>query len=427
MASVICDPNGLKRIQFIASDGSKKTIRLGKATTKQADAFKVRVEQLVLIATGATPVMDDEVARWVVGLGDKIHGRLAKVGLVQPRERTSATLGKFLDDYFASLSVKSGTETAYDHTRRYLNKFFGENRILRSIDPADADQWRQHLRDAKLSASTVARRVGVARQMFKRAVKWKLIHENPFADVKGGSQVNKARMFFVTRDMAEKVLDACIDAQWRLLFALSRFGGLRCPSEHLGLRWGDVDWEKGRMLIRSPKTEHHEGGESRMVPIFPELLPYLREVFELAEPGTEHVITRYRDPAVNLRTQLLRIIAKAGLQPWPKLWQNLRSTRETELAERYPLHVVCAWIGNSRAVAQQHYLQVTDEHFEQAAMVTTAPPNPIKKATQKATQQPDVLPRQVSQLPEETAFCGQKRDIAIPNEDLVGAVGFEPT
>jgi len=237
-------------------------------------------------------------------------------------------------------------------------------------------------------------------------------------------------MFFVTRDMAEKVLDACIDAQWRLLFALSRFGGLRCPSEHLGLKWGDVDWEKGRMLIRSPKTEHHEGGESRMVPIFPELLPYLREVFELAEPGTEHVITRYRDPAVNLRTQLLRIIAKAGLQPWPKLWQNLRSTRETELAERYPLHVVCAWIGNSRAVAQQHYLQVTDEHFEQASMIVTAYPfrsHPIKKATQNATQQPDELARQVSQLPEETAFYGQKRDIAEPNEILVGAVGFEPT
>ena len=69
---------------------------------------------------------------------------------------------------------------------------------------------------------------------------------------------------------------------------------------------------------------------------------------------------------MNLRTQLLRIIAKAGLTPWPKLFQNLRSTRETELAENNPLHVVVAWLGNSQLIAAKHYLQVTDEHFTQA-------------------------------------------------------------
>ena len=78
------------------------------------------------------------------------------------------------------------------------------------------------------------------------------------------------------------------------LFALRRYGGLRCPSEVLLLRWVDVDWEGSRMLIRSPKTEHHDGRECRMVPLFPELAPHLREVFEEAEPGSEHIVTRYR-------------------------------------------------------------------------------------------------------------------------------------
>ena len=71
--------------------------------------------------------------------------------------------------------------------------------------------------------------------------------------------------------------------------------------------------------------------------------------------------------AVNLRTRLQWIIKRAGLKPWPKLWQNLRSTRETELADQFPAHVAAAWIGNSVAVAVKHYLQVTDEHFEKAA------------------------------------------------------------
>ena len=33
----------------------------------------------------------------------------------------------------------------------------------------------------------------------------------------------------------------------------------------------------------------------------------------------------------------------------------------------FPLYVVCAWFGNSKAVAKKHYLRVTDEPFEAAA------------------------------------------------------------
>ena len=107
--------------------------------------------------------------------------------------------------------------------------------------------------------------------------------------------------------------------------------------------------------------------------------------FDEAEPGTEHVITRYRGSATNLRTQLHRIIRRAGLEPWPKVFQNLRSTRETELAEQFPMHVVCAWIGNSQPVAAKHYLQLTDEHFtraigDQSEEPVQAAQNPAQKA-----------------------------------------------
>ena len=99
--------------------------------------------------------------------------------------------------------------------------------------------------------------------------------------------------------------------------------------------------------------------------MFPELRPFLEEVFDQAEPGTGCVITRYRDTNSNLRTQLQRIIRRAGLKPRPKLFQNLRSTRQTELEELFPSHVVCAWVGNSKPVAAKNYLQVTDEHIQE--------------------------------------------------------------
>jgi hypothetical protein len=80
---------------------------------------------------------------------------------------------------------------------------------------------------------------------------------------------------------------------------------------------------------------------------------------------------------------------RLGVKPWPQRFQNLRSTRETELAERFPLHVVCAWIGNSQPVAAKHYLQITVEHFEQAALVSTG-------ALQNAQQQPAAPSRTVA-------------------------------
>lgn len=66
--------------------------------------------------------------------------------------------------------------------------------------------------------------------------------------------------------------------------------------------------------ILASKTEHHEGKGTRVLPIFPELRPYLKAVFDAAEPGTVHVITRYRGENSNLRTQLERILAKAGVK-----------------------------------------------------------------------------------------------------------------
>ena len=183
-----------------------------------------------------------------------------------------------------------------------------------------------------MADNTVRRVCGRAKQFFRAAERKRLILDSPFADMKGTNvRANKSREYFLTRTDAEKVLAACIDNQWRLLFVLSRYGGLRCPSEHLALRWDDVDWILGRMTIRSPKTEHHEGKESRVVPLFPELRAELQKVWNDVGPGVDvplsaPIITRYRDGNANLRTQFQRIIKAAGLTAWPKLFQNFRST-----------------------------------------------------------------------------------------------------
>ncbi len=86
----------------------------------------------------------------------------------------------------------------------------------------------------------------------------------------------------------------------------------------------------------------------------------------IAEPGEKYVITRYRASGSNLRTQLCRIIRRAGIEPWANVWHNLRRTRQTELEDTFPGHVVSAWLGNTEDTAREHYLMVRDEHFTRA-------------------------------------------------------------
>ncbi len=384
MASISAERNGRRVIQFFGGDGKRRSIRLGKASQRFAEAVKHKVENLVA-ASITGHALDDETARWVAALDTIMGDKLADVGLIPKRE--AATLAAFLDAVIASRSdVKPATAITFGNVRRNLVDHFGEDKPLRDITAGDADNWRLHLIREGLADNTVRRRCGIAKQMFTVAVRRRLIGFNPFADLTSAVRGNPSRYRYVTSADAAKIIDGCPDGETRLIFALCRYGGLRCASETAALKWSDVDWEHGRIRVRSPKTEHLEDHDSRVIPLFPEILPHLREAFEAAEPGVEHVLRRHPNPNQIYREVFERIIVRVGLKPWPKLFQNLRSSRETELAESWPLQVVCAWLGNSRLVAAKHYLQVTDDHFERAASVDGAGENGEPGALQNPVQ-----------------------------------------
>ena len=390
--ATLLQKGGRWSLQFrLRPNEDRRTVALGAMSEAQARATRERVEVLVrAIRAGSPP--DRSTAAWVADLSDDLHSRLARAGLATPRDNSDQgpavpLLGAFIDRYIEKRKADTnpGTRINYRQAKGYLVAYFGATRPMDRITQGDAEDFRLDLL-TRLADNTVRRVCGRAKQFFRAAIRHKLIAENPFVEMKCSIIENRERDRFITRDEAAKVLEACPDAQWRLLFALSRFGGLRCPSEHLGLRWQDIDWERSRMTVRSPKTAR-KGKPSRVVPIFPELRPYLEEVWEQAEPGAEYVITRYRDRESNLRTQLCRIIAKAGMEPWEKLFQNLRATRATELVSQgWPEYKVCAWLGHTEAVAKKHYWQVTDDDYRQAAGVTDRGLGPNGKALQMALQ-----------------------------------------
>lgn len=432
MASISTDKNGLRRILFKAPDGQRKTLHLGKMPLRSVKTVKHHVEQLAgAAAAGNAP--DTATVNWVADLDDPLYDKLANVGLVP--ERGSALLGEFLESYIEGRTdLKPGTTAGLRRAQSDLLAYFGADKPLREITAGDADGWRLFLLE-RVGENTARRLCGRARQFFRAAMRRGLLNDNPFADLPVVVQADHDRYFYVSREVAQKVLDACPDHEWRLLFVLSRFGGLRCPSEHLRLKWGHVDMANGRLTIPQPKVEHH-GRATRTIPMFPELRQYLVDAAYLAKAADpdgrldpeQFVITRYRDSNANLRTQLERIIRKAGIEPWPKPFQNLRSTRETELAEQYPLHVVVAWLGNSQPVAAKHYLQVTAEHFERAVgdVEQKAAGETARNPTRATSAQGRTATNGDTSATKNPAKRGAIREPALACASEAAQLGFEP-
>lgn len=264
MASASRDKNGTKRVLFTDGEGERRSVRLGDVTVKAAETFKLRVEAL-LQDKELNRSHDAELAGWLRALPARMHKRLERVGLAKPRSRAPAvTLRELLDRFDAAAVVKPATRAAYRQTTGSLKEHLGEDKPVNELTPADADKWRKAIsepdEDEKtLAPATVAKRVHVAKAIFKKAVKWGLIPSNPFEDLRAGSQSNPDRAYYVPSESIHAILAACPDDEWRAIVALSRYAGLRCPSEIMLLRWGDVNWDRGRLTVRSPKTAGHEG------------------------------------------------------------------------------------------------------------------------------------------------------------------------
>ena len=389
MASIAVSPNGHRRIQFYDGNKDRQTIPLGKCSKSLAESIKKRVESLLVVKILGGDISQED-AVWLAGKGQYIRPQLARVGLIPGEEPPPPVepvvkkgLSEFLDEFVAKNTEgkKPATLIVWKQAIRVLKEHMPKGIALEDITKGHAKAFQDKLKaNPNLSPTTVHKRIVFCRQFFQYAVDWKLIAENPFVDLKNRRPKTNSNVE-VTREAIGLVLLKC-NPTWKAIVGLSRFGGIRCPSETLSLKWGDIDWELGRISIPEPKVEHHEGRGVRSCPLFPELRTILEDLFEAYTidgkypPPESYVIDKpeYRAAAMrpggwanaNLRTQFLKILRRAGVSPWARLFHSMRASRQTELEAQFPLHVVCSWLGNSESVAKDSYLLVTDSHFQAA-------------------------------------------------------------
>ena len=423
MASVSIISGGSVRIFFYDRSKRRKAIHLGRVSTTDAEAICRRVERFLNSQMlGQEPSRND--SEWLARSG--LANKFVTAGLVEGCEAIQAvercTLESFLRDYQdrRGPNVKPATRLVWAQVAGNLLEIMPKGIHLDEITQGHAKDFHSQLRAKGMKATTISKRISFCRQFFNDAIDWKKIETNPFLAVKAPRPKGKVNAF-VERSVIDRIL-AIANLRWRVIIALSRFGGLRTPSETLSLKWSHIDWEHGRMYIPEPKVEHHEGRGLRECPLFPELRKQLDEAWEVYGETSEYVVdaSSYRAAAMkptgwqnaNLRTQFLKLIEKAGVAPWPRLFHSMRASRQTELERDFPTYVVCSWLGNSEKIAKESYLLVTDDHFAKAMIKPERVINPTQS----------VAERVINPTPQ-----GARKEHAkegLPRENIGGNTGF---
>ncbi len=379
MASVCDDPNGRRRIAFVAPSGDRKAIRLGKIDRKTADSIARHLEAILASKVTGAPI-SRETAFWVAQMPGGLKEKFVLAGLLEP-ERVAPTFAELSEKYFARKDIKDSTKSIRRYWQSTLAQYFGEKKVDQ-VDSLDGDGLRDFLLERDLEGATVGRMLRFARQIFTMAVREKWITVSPLESLAHNFREGQGKQREYIEAEKVKVWMDSAPAPWRTLVALARFGGLRAPSEALGLRWADVDLPNRKMTVTSPKTEA-QGKAWRVVPIRPDLAEILEEAWDTAKDGAEFVVAldQYRTPrengwhGVNVRQQFDRLTRMAGLAPIKKPFRIFRSSCLTDWAREFPIHSVAQWAGHTVQVAGKHYLTPLDKDFQEAT-----------KAAQKTAQ-----------------------------------------
>lgn len=173
-------------------------------------------------------------------------------------------------------------------------------------------------------------------------------------------------------------LTGSLDGEWRTLFALGIYTGLRL-GDAVNLEWGAVDLARGFVQVTPHKTAKH--GTIVRVPLFPALRAILAETPRSRRNGKilPGLAEEYREHEKRVNYRIRSIFEAAGIETQgetdrrnPKTktarkavevgFHSLRHTFVSLCANAgVPLHIVQAIVGHTNAAMTSHYFHVSDD------------------------------------------------------------------
>jgi integrase len=160
----------------------------------------------------------------------------------------------------------------------------------------------------------------------------------------------------------------------RVGVGLALFAGLRA-GEILGLRWRDVELERGRLIVRESVSHGirttPKSGHEREVPLTKEMLALLQSEHQRLNPKAEDAVVLTRGDRVahgpSIRKAFKRAVRKVGLDP--QHWR-LHDCRHFFVTELFRLGVggptVQRLAGHSNLATTQIYAHVAGVDLEAA-------------------------------------------------------------
>ena len=362
--------------------GKLESIYWGYLAPSEAARSHEYIERLVASQRMNT-VPDATIQKWLSDLSDKRYEKLVKVFLVKPRSR--GTLGPFLEDFISKLSQSENSLDNFRSSRDTLLAFFGEDRRLETITKQDAINYKEYLKttgriDGKggYGQNSVSKKLQHAARFFQAMQDMEMISSNPFKSVREVPVDETDRKDYIPAEYCLKAMEYAPSAEWKLLIALWRFGGLRRSCEPLRLRWSDIDWGKRLIRVYSSKTKRE-----RFVPIFPEIMEPLLQVRREAKKDAEWVIekacpekmraSKNREVGTkqtNLHKGFNDICIKAELKVYPMAGNNMRASCVKDLySGKYPelrgkVDVIAKILGHSAVTALKYYNRYSTDELE---------------------------------------------------------------
>lgn len=169
------------------------------------------------------------------------------------------TVAQFLERWLQAVkpSVKTRTYEGYESIIRVRVLPRIGTRRLAKLSGDDMQALYGELADAGLSPRSVQHTHRVLHHAFAQAVKWRRIPRNPCDDAKA-PRVTRTEMKVLTPEQAKAFLAATADHPAHALYVLAITTGMRA-GELLGLQWGDIDLDAGRLTVKRALQQQNGG------------------------------------------------------------------------------------------------------------------------------------------------------------------------
>lgn len=213
------------------------------------------------------------------------------------------------------------------------------------------------------SSTTVVRYISSLSHAFAIAIReWEWMNENPAKKI-NKPRLPQGRIRFLDISEKDRLLAVCKESNSLYLFpivVLALSTGMR-KGEILSLRWDDIDFERGAILLQTTKN-----GERRMIPLIGLSLEQLKKLNSIRQAKLVFPSPNNLNLHIDIRSAWESALQKADIANFK--FHDLRHTAASYLAmNNASLIEIGALLGHKTVQMTKRYAHLSNSHLFQMA------------------------------------------------------------